>query len=192
MRRNKIIESTIIQAKDNFRRSLEFFWPAYESNGFAERNITFQFAHAFANRPCACVFMEVPYFNKKSKVHDLHIDCYVFDQQIGIFIESKRLYSIEKAESIIKDINKMNQENISYIINNLHEGNIPNTVYTLILAESWNQGISKWWVEGENGKIKWNEKDFPENMIYSACEVGNETDSSLTWLYGYRRLSLED
>ena len=190
MIRNKIIESTIIEAKTKFQKSIEEFWPAYSKNGFNERNITFHFAHAFANRPCSCAFMEVPFLNKKSKRHDLHIDCYVFDNEIGIFVESKRLYSIEKANSISSDIKKMNHKNISYILKNRHEENPPNSIYTLVLAESWSPEINNWWKDGESDIVHWDDRDFPDEMIYDVCEIEKWGDLTLSWLYAYRRMKI--
>ena len=190
MKRNEIIESTIVEAKDKFRKSLDDFWPAFDNNGFNERNITFQFARAFASRPCSCAFMEVPFLNKKSKRRNLHIDSYVFDKEVGIFIESKRLYSVEKANSIIDDIKKMNHENISYILDELHQNNMPKSIYTLILAESWSRDINDWWVDGQSDRVQWDDGDFPEKMLYDCCEVEKWDNSSLSWLYGYRPLIL--
>ena len=190
MGKNTIIESTIIEAKNRFRTSLEGFWPAYNSNGFAERNITFQFAHAFANRPCSCAFMEVPLFNKESNNYNLHIDAYVFDREIGIFIESKRLYNAENAVAILNDIHRMNTTNLNGILDELHQNKLPNFIYALVLAESWSNSINQWWVNGESEKIKWDDTDFPEDMTYGLCEVEKWDNSALSWLYGYQRLKL--
>lgn len=190
MGKNTIIESTIIEAKNRFRASLEGFWPAYNSNGFAELNITFQFAHAFANRPCSCAFMEVPLYNQESQNYNLHIDAYVFDKEMSIFIESKRLYNAENAVAILHDINRMNIKNTFSILEELHQDRPPSLVYSLVLAESWSKSINQWWVNGESDKIKWDDSDFPEDMIYGLCEVEKWDKSSLSWLYGYQRLKL--
>lgn len=189
MRTNRIIEETIVEAKDRFENSLTEFYPAYGKNGFSERNLTFQFCTVFTSRPRSHAFMEIPLYNPGNERHDSHIDAYVFDNQIGIFIESKRLFGRRKAKSLLDDILRMNDKNVAYILEECHEKKLPKNIYALVLIESWREHINDWWMDPECNGTVWGGR-FPNNMIRNCHEVKkwSEDDSTLYWLYGYRRI----
>ena len=188
MHRSKIIEGTVKIAKKSFKMSLRRFYPAYGRNGFKENNLTFQFAHAFCKRPYSHAFMEVPFYNSKTKKHDFSFDAYIFDNKIGIFLESKRLFNPSKAESVSKDIGRMNRKNIYYILKQFCEAGQPSRIYTLVLCETWKESVVNWWMDRESGRIQWDDDGYPSDMIYDFCEVMNWKAESLFWLYAYRRL----
>jgi len=194
MKKNPVIEDTISEAANKFRRSLDKFYPAHGESGFNERNLTFQFVHTFANRPLASGFMEVPFLNKETNRHDNRIDAYAFDNKIGVFIESKRLYSIEKEKSILGDLERMNEENISYILNECHikRSYHPSEIYALVLIESWSVDINSKWIKGEIENLNGDDGGFPYEMFYGECKIKEweEDSSAVYWLYGYRQLNI--
>lgn len=98
--REPVIEDAIELAAKNFGRMLNAFYPAQGEEGFSERNLTFQFAHAFLElNKGANTFMEVPCLKPGTDLWHHHIDGYVFTPEVGAFVESKRL---EYRESRIK------------------------------------------------------------------------------------------
>ena len=189
MRKNQIIENTIKEASKKFRNQLKKYWPAEGYNGFHERNLSFQFANAFLNRPGACSFMEVPFLNDKSKRYDRHFDAYVFDKRIGILVECKRLYQIEKNKEIINDLKRMNKTNINKVMKRHHDNSRPKSIYALIIAESWSDNINDWWVNGSSETIKWKHSEYRKNMIYDIMEVAKRNET-LYWLYCYREIQI--
>lgn len=187
MKKNRVIENTIRKAAVNLKKQIDIFWPAEGNNGFHERNLTFQVAHAFLGRTGTHAFMEVPFFNKKNNRNDLHFDAYVFDKNIGILIECKRLHQIEKSRGIADDLKRMNKTNIRKIMNKHQDDSTPKSLYGLIVAESWKENYNEWWITGKSEVLDWKHSHYRNEMVYDMIEV--DKDENLSWLYCYRELS---
>lgn len=182
---SKIIKSVIVQAAKNFANSLRYFYPAHQNNGFNERNLSYQFAKAFEERPEACAFMEVPFQNQAAGRFDNHIDCLVFDAHITIFIECKRLYSREKAESLSEDLRRMSAENTLPLLDKLCRGRAPSKKrYRMVLVENWQESILNWWM-ARPSKINWPRELLPKTLTYGYIEVKPYQDGTLYWLYAF-------
>jgi hypothetical protein len=189
MRKSQIIENVLKKAADQFKKSVNIFWPAVGSNGFNERNLSFQFARMFMERKASNAYMEVPFDNKISQRRDLKFDAYMFDHAIGIILECKRLYNNIKYKEIIEDLERMNTANIGDIFENMYcIERRPKSIYAMILAESWSTDINNWWL-GEKSKIKWDRSQFGKNMIFGFHEVGKR-NQTFYWLYCYRKINL--
>lgn len=194
MQRNEIIEGVIEDARSNFASMLERFYPAQGDNGINERNLTFQFAHAFLNRsPKGNAFTEIPLHHAGH--WGRHVDAYVFDNQIGILIESKRLYSSEKKGLIRDDIAKLNPQDVEQTLRVLHEKWVkrkrrPKRLYVLILAENWNPNITSWWLGKSETTLKWDRAFLDEFHTASTMikRYGEGPGSTLYWLYGYKQI----
>ncbi|MCA9319986.1 MAG: hypothetical protein KDB53_04590, partial [Planctomycetes bacterium] len=95
MKQDERIETMLRSAARGFRGSLNLFYPSVGRNGFNERNITFQLAHAFVTAK-GHAFFEVPFKAKGKHRTDNHFDACLFDERICVLVEAKRLYSSEK------------------------------------------------------------------------------------------------
>lgn len=189
MRKNQIIEKVINNAADNFGKSANTFWPAFDYNGFNERNLSFQFAHEFMKRPSSHAFMEVPFPDKITKKHKYRFDAFVFDSSIGIFIECKRLYHKDKYEEILLDLERMNKKNISRIFDEMYRIKTwPKNIFALIIAESWSTDINNWWL-GEDSKKRWDRSKIQEGMVFGCQEVGRRNET-FYWLHCYRKIPI--
>lgn len=187
---NNIIELTIEEAANRFSKTLNQIYPAFGDNAFNERNLTFQFSNVFSSRRNSCAIMEIPFYDNKNKKHNRHLDAYLFDSQIGIFLESKRLVNLPKAKEVSYDLFKMSRDNLSYIVKELHEKNLPKNYFVLVLCESWSESINQWWEDGKCIGGDWDDLEFPYKMCYGKKHIKKWGDCSLTWLYGYRQIKL--
>ncbi|GBE41441.1 hypothetical protein BMS3Bbin09_01345 [bacterium BMS3Bbin09] len=190
---NATIEDIIKKAAKRFTRTINNLHPAYNNNGFNEKNLTFNLSHEFAKRPYSNALMEIPFYNDKNKKHDNYFDAYLFDSEIGIFLESKRLINISKAKEIIEDLSRLNKkDNLKYIINNLQESQSPKKIFILVLAESWSNSTYDWWVSGSCKETKWDSLRFPRKMHYGIRHIKKytEDDSLISWLYAYKQVMI--
>jgi hypothetical protein len=187
MVKNQIIENTIKKASKKFQYQLKRYWPAEGNNGFNERNLSFLFANSFLSRPGACSFMEVPFLNGKSNRYDQRFDAYVFDKKIGIIIECKRLHQVEKHKEILKDLKRMNKNNVNKILRRHKNNSKPKSIYALIIAESWSPNINNWWINGSSEKLEWKHSEHRESMVYDIIKVAKR-NQTLYWLYCYRKI----
>ena len=190
---NKIIEQTIAKAILTFSKTLDYIYPAYDDNGFHEGNLTFHFANAFTKRKHSNAIMEIPFYSEENEKHDRHIDAYLFDDKIGIFLESKRMINLIKAKEVSSDLLiKMNKKNLSYIRKECHLEQYPEKVFIMVLCESWKEPIKSWWTNGKYVDEKWAGIRFPYKFFYGKKDVKywKEDESSLTWLYGYKQIEL--
>lgn len=191
---NNIIERVIADAAINFSKTLDRIYPAFGNNAFNERNLTLQFSHAFLKRPNSNAIMEIPSWNKNNKKHDHRIDAYLFDNRVGIFLESKRLNNLPQAKGVCNDLRKLNHYDLNYIIKKLHVNNLPKDIFTLSLSETWSDSICTWWEDGECKSAAWENLEFPKKMCYGKKHIktwdeGN-SKYSVSWLYGYRQIKI--
>ncbi len=135
--------------------------------------------------------MEVPILNKTTGKCDMHIDGYVFDNELGIFIESKRLYSAEKLDSIRWDLEKLNRDNFESILKDLSRIK-PNNIFSFIIAEAWSENILKWWNNGTGDNERWDRKSFLIGYEIGSIKVYHykdfKYDNCLYWLYAYTQI----
>ena len=83
-------------------------------NGFTERNLTFNFCHAYLKQnPGAIVWQEIPIID----VNRQHIDSIIIDKKndLVIYLEAKRLYDITHFEFLLDDLDRIKR----------HHSNIP-------------------------------------------------------------------
>jgi len=189
----RIIEDTLTGASKDLSKCLDCFYPAYNRNGFNERNLPFYFAKYFCSENNGHAFMEIPYINKKTGILSNRIDCLVYNSKIAIFIESKRLYNKIKSEEIAKDINRLGVGNIRYILKKLPITPKPKRIFSLILAETWQQkqkNVLEWWMTGRSKRLSWSRKGYPTDWLYSNLTVKEYEKSTLYWLYAYKELKM--
>ena len=73
-------------------------------NGFTERNLTFNFCHAYLKQNHdAIVWQEIPIIN----VDRQHVDSIIIDKNWIIYIEAKRLYDITHFELLLDDLDRI-------------------------------------------------------------------------------------
>ncbi|WP_225776451.1 hypothetical protein [Pseudomonas sp. Marseille-Q5115] len=168
---------------------MDHFYPAHNTNGFNERNLTYQFAKAFENRKNSCAFMEVPFFNKKREVFSHHIDALVFDKRIALFIESKRLFSPDKVSEIKADFERMNEANLLPVLEKLCLRQNPNRIpYRLILAETWKEKVTDWWMGGDT-TVTWDRSWIPKDRGVITVKEWEHSSAKLHWLYAFSPLA---
>ncbi len=127
--------------------------------------------------------MEVPLHNRMANRFDNRIDCLVFDEYMAIFIECKRLYSREKAESLSEDLRRMTAENTIPLLDKLCRGRAPSKKrYRMVLVETWQENIVNWW-RTKPSKINWSREMLPSTMTYGSVKVKSYEDGTLYWLY---------
>lgn len=202
---SKLIESTIKKACDSFRESVASFdlraiKDGDKDNGFPERNLSFHFAKCFGG----FTFMEVPFEGSNKKRNDNHIDFFVGNKNIGIFGETKQLYSIQKFREICDDAERLNNKKVLKRI--LKRSKIEITeVYILILAEAWEiknpdkkykeYKFSEWWKSSDyywQGWGKW-DKEYKASKLKNFDAFGSQElisigDYSVQCLYAYQRI----
>lgn len=129
--------------------SLDSYWPVYDLDDIAERNLTAHVASSFLNNGFD-VYFEVP-ISKKDK--DKKIDCLFLSYEHKLFIacESKRLNGVKHAEGITDDIEKIHNFNLQ---NKEQEIEIESS-YGLILAYTWKADIAKLWAsKDDTGRLR--------------------------------------
>jgi len=160
----KIIKTGLFSLAD----SLASYWPAYGDAGISERNLTAHVANAFLTNGFD-VFFEVPLSeNAKGK----RIDCLFlsYEHKLIVVCESKRLYGVEKAEGIINDIEKINNFELQD-----EEIEIESS-YGLILADTWDGKIARWWIsEEETGLEKKDQRWKKLSKIIEKAEFDSIT-----------------
>ena len=194
----KLIERTIKSAAARFRKSLERHYPAEGKNGFNERNLTFQFAHEFCRRKGSHAFFEVPFVTKGRLRKDNHFDAMLFNSDHLLIVESKRLFSRAKSESVIADIRRICRKGHITSLRHRFEKphRAPNSTFGLILAEHWEENASEgkvieWWLGKTKGR-HWDRDGYPEKWTYGYRPIisyplrkRTTKDSTVHWLYCY-------
>jgi len=138
MEHNAIIKSVFCDTINTYCNTLTNYYPSFESIGFTERNLTFNFCHNyFSIYQKAKIWQEVP-INKKNEKgkYDEHFDSLIIDEanKLLIFIEAKRLNSGNKLESINADYARLKQD-FSKIYN--YDKFQEFTKYGILLADIW-------------------------------------------------------
>jgi len=181
-----IIEDAVRKAAETFYVMLEGFYPARGDNGFCERNLTFQFAHAFVSmEKQRCAFMEVPWCHAESDRWIKRIDGYVFTPEIGIFIECKQIYQKRKADALLADLERLSHTSLTRVINEFtrlapknHQH--PKKFYALGLAESWNADVTRWYSIFKDYRVN--------SLIVKTFEWKKQ--NRLQWIYAYKQIDV--
>lgn len=124
---NNVFETTV----KSYEKILSGYYPAHGSNGFTERNLTFNFSHNYLlENQDAIIWQESPLKDGK------HFDTLIIDEEKRaiIVVEAKRLQNEKKTESIYNDFRRIN--------NHFEEINLPSdklsySKYGLLLIDVW-------------------------------------------------------
>jgi hypothetical protein len=158
MEQEKIIKNVFDNMIKEYQSSLKSYYPAHRTNGFTERNLTFNFCSQFkeyrkstSKDPKIAIWQEVP-INNKQHFDSLIID---FDQKSVFIIEAKRLYNINYYEKLKEDLNRIK----------FYYPEIPEfqtlissfSIYALLLTDLWTSKSDK------KGKKKLDLKKQVEN-----------------------------
>lgn len=122
--------------------SLTSYWPAYGSDDITERNLSAHVGSAFLKNGFD-VYFEVP-ISKEDKTNKIDCVFLSYEHKLVIVCESKRLIGVDKAQGIIDDIERIHKFKL------IDQGIDIKSYYGLILAYTWKEDITKWWISEEN------------------------------------------
>lgn len=158
MEHKDIIEIVFDNMIKEYQTTLKSYYPAHRSNGFTERNLTFNFCSQFKEYrkttdkdPKVVIWQEVP-INDKQHFDSLIID---FKQKSVFIIEAKRLYNKNYYAKLKEDLQRIKfyypeipefQTSISSF-----------SIYALLLTDLWTSKSEK------KGKKKLDLKKQVEN-----------------------------
>lgn len=120
MKKSQFLDVVFDRMIERYKTMLNNYYPAFKSNGFTERNLSFNFCNSYLDL-CkkdvedvvadVIVWQEVPLFNTQSNKHNNHIDSVIIDKKskIIVFIEAKRIRSSKTYDLIHKDINRVKE-----------------------------------------------------------------------------------
>jgi hypothetical protein len=152
---------------DRYNLIFSQYYPAHDSTGFTERNLTCNFAESLKTLidKDSFIWYETPIGDNK------HIDATVFSQKQKaiFFIEAKRLgQQIKRQIDSLKDdikridteINENNQENatINYILEELSWKNNSQTRYIVFICDYWDESDNGF--QNIENKLKENFENF--------------------------------
>lgn len=174
MEQNNIIEMVFENLITEYKSSIKLYYPAHRSNGFTERNLTFNFCSIYKEKrkeinknPNIAIWQEVPISNKQ------HFDSLIidFDQKSVYIIEAKRLYNKKYYDRLMEDLERIKLFN--------HE--IPNyktliysfSFYAILLTDLWTSKSDK------KGKKKLELKKQVENEWGKPFITIFETDNEI-------------
>lgn len=127
----EIINNVFLDTIKSYEKILSNYYPAHNSNGFTERNLTFNFSHNYLLKNNeAIIWQECPL--KEGK----HFDTLIIDDQKKtiIVIEAKRLQSENKLNQVKADYERI-IEHFGEI--NLDEKRQSYSKYGLLLVDIW-------------------------------------------------------
>lgn len=102
---SEVFEKTV----ESYGKTLKNYYPSHKSNGFTERNLTFNFSHNYLmqcslnKNESVIIWQEVPLGNRE------HFDTLIIDEENEsiIIIEAKRLGTEAKQHSIQEDFDRI-------------------------------------------------------------------------------------
>jgi hypothetical protein len=170
-----------------FASALDLFQAWNKDEGITERNLSLQAATAFLNiEQGATVVLEVPFPGANERRADNHLDAYFFSPRIAYLVECKQLYSLEKLLSLAQDARRL--DNALYRHLSLrHKGPVPAQSHPVILADTWQPHVARWWVSGSDPACRWPRQELPAGWSYGSIQVfstGTGSLGTLFWLYG--------
>lgn len=205
------IHDAMINGATSFGNALTQFYPAVKNNGFHEQNCVYYACKSLNEKNAdSNVFQQLPFENKKQDRTDNHFDGLVINKGSAVFLEAKRLYSLGKAREVIADMARLNRLHIGNVLENDTAKSFsysisspaiwkkislvkPKKVYAIMLAESWDDRFSDWWMNIRNPSDKWNSlklnridwQYFTSNVIDYTI---NGTIWNVKWLCAYREI----
>ncbi len=191
---DKILDIPIItrDAATRFKNMLENFrLGVSEATGFPERNLSFQFSHAFLRAyENSAVFQEVTFDKRK------HLDTLLISDDFAIALECKVLLMRSRAADLKDDAKRLQE--IVPLMKKRFKKNSPTKWYTMLLCETWWSEHASWWV-GESTKSMWEPLDiidtYKRDKILLRGDItfdGAQKQWPLFWLYGYREYKDSD
>jgi hypothetical protein len=183
---NEEVDNILQNAQFRFEGWLRRYKPWHGDNGITERNLSFQFATAFLDiNPTGLVFMEVPFATTTGGPCRYHLDAYLHSNEFDLLLECKIVFAPSHIRAIAADIERM--RHIPKHIFDRHVDIKPNKTQGIVLAETWDPQIAKWW-KNKNEKLpKWSRAGLPDNWHYDVVivkQVTEEREWTLFWLYG--------
>ena len=111
----EIIDKVFLTTVKSYEKILSSYYPAHGSNGFTERNLTFNFCHQYLNyrekqtEKNIIVWQEIPIANPEYPKRDNHFDSLIIDTDINtlFYIESKRIRSTNHHQSLLDDLSRI-------------------------------------------------------------------------------------
>lgn len=170
---NELISRTFETTCQSYKHILENYYPAHDSNGFTERNLTFNFSHNYlSENKEAIIWQECPLKDGK------HFDTLIIDDQKNsiVIVEAKRLNSEGKLNEIVNDFDRIVKFNNEIGL----KGERRNyDIYGLLLIDVW---VSK--KRGENDRRAILLEDLNEKIVHGnhfekrLVDIGYTDDSS--------------
>lgn len=171
-------DNIISHFHNQYKRILYYYYPAHESTGFTERNLSVNFARAVESTSSnAFTWYEVPLDRKVE-----HYDAMVVNVEAKeiYIIESKRFsVPLQKLREVGEDIQRItDKKNLAMVRKELKLPDYQNyTVYGVIVADIWLEAKSK-----EKIYQHWNNTfvdAYPD--VLSATGVNNASIKSPQW-----------
>lgn len=143
-----MLEEKVFEKYESIYNNIfSLFYPALESNGFTERNLTVNFSKAYEQTYCndrIFSWFELPLLGNKNNEH---FDCIIVnvDRKEVFFVEAKRYPSVKsKKESSKGDIIRIEDYIKKYFYKDPRFENYSDyKLYGLILADVWQENTSK-------------------------------------------------
>ena len=167
---------------EEYRNILELMYPAKNSTGFPERNLSVNFARAYEKivqsyRQRCCAWYEFQFGDK----NNLHVDAIIYNPDAGelLIIESKRFSNppkkidevkedIIRIPQLIKELKQENRINMSII----------NKSYGVILADVWDETSTK---KEILDSYKVGMKDYDSNESFAQKYLDNPIDNKIVY-----------
>ena len=132
------INEVINQTAKRYEKILSDYYPSFDSTGFTERNLTFNFCSIFynmANDDDLIIWQEVPIKNREVNKKE-HFDSLIISrkEKMLYLIEAKRLGDKNKIDSINADFNRMKNRWMNI---NINEETKTYSKYAIIVADVW-------------------------------------------------------
>lgn len=181
-----IINSAMEEMHSRYISILSQYYPAHNSTGFTERNLTNNFVFALEktlDKECISWF-EAPISKDSSK----HIDAVVFFDDITILIEAKRFTSANaKAQSVISDLGRMHSvDSIEVLEKGLGVRENKRKRYSIVLADVWTETEAKTSVYTFWPSCITNNSNY--DFIYSDTLSFSDQPGKGQWLHNYKIL----
>lgn len=107
-----LLEDVLQRMQIRYSRMLDTYYPAFDSTGFTERNLTFNFCHeALCLNDKLIVWQEAPLQDKSS-----HLDSVIFDDEHKslYLVEAKRLGAVNALDSINLDMDRLTKISVDW------------------------------------------------------------------------------
>ena len=181
------LEEVLAAGASRFAATLAQFQAWHKNEGITERNLSLQAATAFltVEQEGAALF-EVPFRGTKDGRADNHLDAYLFSPRIAYLVECKQLYSLEKLLSLAQDARRLDTA-LHQDLSSRHRGASPAQAHPVVLADTWQTHVERWWVTGSDPACRWPRQELPPNWSYGSIRVfstGATSMGTLFWLYG--------